>query len=211
MSKVVLTGDFHIGAKTVDIDEILTIKRKYWKGKDVALMGDLIDAGLDRGMQFDNKLHPQQQFDELEEVLEGLNIVTALIGNHEHRIFKYTGLNIYKILNIPQLHEFEIDGKRFYITLGKGSAQNPLTEFTKLFRFVDADYVAMGHNHDLGKWVIVRGDKPVTLIRTGSFLNGAVYALENAYAPRLRGWVEVNTTTGYVELFGIWKGKVVKI
>lgn len=202
---------FHIGAETVDVDEILSIKRKFWKGRPIILMGDLIDAGLDRGMNFSNKINPEQQIEELKEVLQGLDVRSCLIGNHEKRIFTHTGINIYRLLGYPQLHELSIDGCSFYVTHGKGNAANPLTEFTKLFKFVDTDVIGMGHNHDLGKWTIWRGDKRVTLVRTGTFLNGAIYALQNAYPPKLKGWASVNTILRTVKCHALWSGEVIEI
>ena len=212
MSKwVVITGDIHIGAKTVDIDVIKDIAKRRWRGKPIMLMGDLIDAGIDRGMQFDNKINPQQQFDEISELLKPLNVVNALIGNHEARIFKAAGLNIYKMLGYPEQHNITLEGVKFYLTHGKGGAQNPLTEFVKYFKFVDADFICMGHNHDLGKWSILRGGKVTTLIRTGSFLKDASYALQNGYPPMINGWVEVNLDSKYARILSLQHGEVKEI
>lgn len=211
MNKTIMTGDWHIGAESVDVDEIKMVKDKYWKGKSIILMGDLIDAGLDKGMQFSQKLNPGAQIDTLKEVLKGLDIRTALIGNHEIRFFKNAGINIYKVLGYPQLHQLSIGGCTFYITHGRSAAANTLTEFTKLFRFVDADIIGIGHDHDLMVYNVMRGGKRVVLCRTGSFLSGAVYALQNAHATKIKGWIEVNTKTHVAQCFALMEGKVRKI
>ena len=211
MSKVILTGDWHIGASTSFVEEILRVKERYWLGKPVILMGDLMDAGLDRGMQFDNVLNPDNQIEEVKKVLKGLDVRTALIGNHEQRFFKEAGINIYKVLELPQIHELTIEGCSFYVSHGKSAARNPLTEFTKFYEFVDADVIALGHNHRLLAVNMVRGGRRVVLCRTGSFIGHASYAIESGYADTIKGWVEVDTKSKVAMCYSIIKGKVMKI
>ena len=209
--KVILTGDFHIGSSTVSVDEIMRVKERYWLGKPVLLMGDLIDTGLDRGMEYDQKYNDTQQIKELKKILKDLDIRTCLIGNHEHRIFAHTGINIYSIMDLPEKHYIEIDGCSFYVTHGKSVAKNPLTEFTKLYEFVDTDVMGIGHSHDLGVWNKIRGGKRVMLCRTGSFLEGAVYAVDAAYPPKIKGWIEIDTKRKTGRTFSLINGKVMKI
>jgi predicted phosphodiesterase len=185
---VILTGDFHIGSGTTSVEEILRVKEKYWLDKPIILMGDLM---------------------EVKEVLEGLDVRTALIGNHEHRFFRNAGINIYKVLGYPQEHELSIDGCSFYVSHGKSAARNPLTEFTKFYEFVDADIIALGHNHVLGAWNIWRGKHRVVLCRTGSFIGHATYA--NGYAPTIKGWISVNTKSKVATPYSLINGKVLKI
>ena len=211
MRKIIVTGDWHIGASTVDVEEILRVKERYWMSKPVILMGDLLDAGLDRGMQFDNKLNPDAQIEEVKKVFNGLDIRTALIGNHEVRFFKHAGINIYKLLGYPQKHELNIDGCSFYVSHGKTAARNPLTEFTKFYEFVDADIIALGHNHVLGSWNVRRGNRRVVLCRTGSFIGYATYARDNGYAPSIRGWIEVDTKSKVATCYSLINGRVKKI
>jgi predicted phosphodiesterase len=209
--KVILTGDWHCGAETVSSKEILSISERYWKDKPVILMGDLMDAGLNRGMQFDNKLNPDKQIEQVKYILEGLDVRTALIGNHEQRFFKEAGINIYRVLGYPQVHELTIDGCSFYVSHGKSAARNPLTEFTKFFEFVDADIIAMGHNHRLLAVNMMRGGRRVVLCRTGSFIGYATYAIENGYADTIKGWIEIDTQKKTAQCYSLIKGKVMKI
>lgn len=211
MTKVILTGDWHIGAETVDVDEILRVKKKYWLGKPIILMGDLIDAGLDRGMQFAQNLNPDRQIEEVNSLLEDLDVRTALIGNHEVRFFEKAGINIYKLMGYPQEHEITIDGCSFYVSHGKSAAKNPLTEFTKFFEYVDADIIALGHIHRLLAVNIIRANRRVVLLRTGNFLGYATYAIENGYAKTIKGWVEVDTKSKVATCYSLIKGKVMKI
>ena len=215
--KVILTGDWHIGAKAVSFREIESIKEKYWLGKPVILMGDLIDAGLDRGMEFDQEYNVTEQIEKVRRVLKGLDVRTCLIGNHEHRIFMHTGIDLYRMLGYPELYHVEIDGCTFYVTHGKSTAKNPLTEFTKLFEFVDTDIIGIGHSHDLGIWNKIRGQtangegRRVVLCRTGSFLEGAGYSLQNGYPPKIKGWIEVDTQKKTARVYSIINGKVMKV
>lgn len=206
-----MTGDWHVGAETVNVEEIKKVKEKYWINKPIILMGDLVDAGLDRGMQFSQKLNPDTQIDILKRLLKGLDIRTALIGNHEVRFFKNAGLNIYRILGYPQKHELSIGKCNFYITHGRSAAQNTLTEFNKLFKFVDADIIGIGHDHDLISYNIMRGHKRVVLVRTGSFLSNAIYSTQNGYAPKIKGWIEVDTKKKTAQCYSLIDGKVIKI
>jgi len=211
MSKVILTGDWHIGSTAVNIEEILRIKERYWLDKPMLLMGDLMDIGLDRGMAFDQKYNATYQVTGIKKVLEGLDVRTCLIGNHEHRIFTHTGLNIYDVLGYPEEHDIEIDGLSFYVTHGRSAARNPLTEFNKLFEFVDADVIAIGHDHSLLVYNLIRGKRRVILCRTGSFLHGATYALESAHAPKIKGWIEVDTRKKTAQAYSLINGRVMKI
>ena len=211
MSKVILTGDWHVGSSTTSVKEILRVKERYWLGKPIICMGDLMDAGLDRGMQFDNVLNPDKQIEEVRDILKGLDVRTALIGNHEQRFFKEAGINIYKVLELPQIHDLTIDGCSFYVSHGRSAARNPLTEFTKFFEFVNADIIAMGHNHRLLAVNMIRGGKRVVLCRTGSFIGHATYAIENGYADTIKGWVEVDTKSKVAMCYSLIKGKVMKI
>lgn len=209
--KVILTGDWHVGAETVSVEEILRVKEKYWVGKPVLLMGDLMDAGLDRGMQFSQNMNPDTQIEQVRKILKDLDVRTALIGNHEVRFFKTAGINIYKLMGYPQLHEITIDGCSFYLSHGKSAARNPLTEFSKFFDYVDADVIALGHNHRLLSVNMIRANRRVVLLRTGTFIGYATYAVENGYSKTIKGWVEVDTKKKTAQCYALSKGGVMKI
>ena len=212
MSKVILFGDIHLGAGTCDIEEVMKIKERYWLGKPCLSMGDICDFGIDRGMNFDNKYHPQKQIELAKELLDGLDLRAYVLGNHCNRLNQKVGLNFMKIITGKEpTHELTIDGCSFYVTHGASAAKNPLTEFTKLFEFVDADVIAIGHNHDLGVWNKMRGGKRVVLCRTGSFLSGAIYSLQNAYPPKIKGWIEVDTKKKVATCYSLINGRIMKI
>ena len=212
MSKVIIFGDVHLGSPGCDEEEVFRIKERYWLEKPCISMGDQCDFGLDRGMQFDQKYNPQTQIELVKKLLKDLDLRAYVLGNHCNRLNKAVGLNYMKIITgkEPQ-HYLEIDNCSFYLTHGKSAAKNPLTEFTKLFEFVDADIMAIGHNHDLGVWNKMRGGKRCVLCRTGSFLEGATYSIDAAYPPKIRGWIEVDTKKKTAQAYSLIKGKVMKV
>ena len=212
MVKVILTGDWHLGAGTCVEEEIRKIKERYWLGKPMILLGDIADFGIDRGMGFDNKYNPQKQIELAKDLLKDLDIRAYVLGNHCDRLNQKVGLNFMKIiLGTEPQHEIEIDGCSFYVSHGKSAARNPLTEFTKFFEFVDADIIALGHNHRLFVVNMVRGGRRVVLCRTGSFIGHATYAKENGYADTIKGWIQVDTKSKVATCYALINGTVKKI
>ena len=212
MVKVILTSDWHLGAGTCDIEEIKKIKEKYWLGKPMILLGDICDFGIDRGMGFDNKYNPQKQIELAKDLLKDLDIRAYILGNHCDRLNQKVGLNFMKIiLGTEPQHEIAIDDCSFYVSHGKSAARNPLTEFTKFFEFVDADIIALGHNHRLLAVNMIRGGKRVVLCRTGNFIGHATYAKENGYSDTIKGWIQVDTKSKVAMCYSLINGRVMKI
>lgn len=201
---VLIIGDVHIGSQTTDIDEVERLAKKYWRGKPVILNGDLIDAGIDRGMQFDNTFDPQPSIDFIDRVFSPLNVIGWRLGNHEARISKATGVNIYKtIFKSEPLNLVTVNGRDIYFNHGKSAAENMFLEFQKLVKWVDADVIALGHSHDLARITFMRGKKIQHLVRTGSFIGRENYAVDSNFAPKIRGWVEYDTEKNFVYLKAI--------
>lgn len=198
---VILTGDWHIGAGSVDFDELKYVAKRYWKGHPVILLGDLVDMGIDRGMEFSNKMQPQEQMDKLEEMEGLIDTRGYCIGNHDVRIFKKTGLNPYKqIFKQNPSHEFEMDGRIIYFNHGKSVAQNPYGEHLNYAKWAIGDVIALGHSHVLGYLPVMRYNKLNFYVRTGSFLGAEDYAVENGYQPLIKGWAEYDTKTNRIYL-----------
>ena len=206
MTKVIFGGDWHLGQGEISPEDIHNIIKKYWKDKPVILMGDLIDVGLDRGMQFDNTIQPQEQVRWVKCITDELDVKGYCIGNHDDRIFKATGLNAYESFLGKPSHRITIDDVKFYFTHGKSSAENPWNEHFKLLRHVDADVIAVAHSHVLGKLDVMRDNGRVTLLRTGSLAKGLRYAIEAHYAPTICGWAEYDCKTRMARLIMV-KGK----
>jgi len=211
MVKVVLAGDFHLGAQGVDIKAFKNVVKHWFTGKPIILMGDLIDSGIDRGMQFDNVLTPQEQINLLTEILEPLDIIAYVNGNHENRFFKKTGINILEtILKRQPQNKVEVDGRLIYINHGISAAENSFKEFEKYLKFVTADVYALGHNHDLSYKAQLQNGKLSYFVRTGTFMSATKYTIERGYAPKIRGWIEYDTCKHYITLYGLINGGVVR-
>jgi len=209
--KVVLTGDWHIGSEGVDLETLKKIVKLAFTGKPIILMGDLIDCGIDRGMQFDNVLKPQEQVNILTEVLKPLDIIGYVNGNHENRFFKQTGINILEtILKKKPQHLIEVGGRRIYINHGISAAKNAFLEFDRYPQFITADVYALGHNHELAYRAYIREKELMYFVRTGTFMDMSRYTIERGYAPKIRGWVEYDTVKHNIILYGLIKGRVIR-
>jgi predicted phosphodiesterase len=199
--RIILTGDWHIGAGSVDFEELTDVAKRYFKGHPVILLGDLVDMGLDKGMNFSNKMQPQDQIDKVEEIAELLDICGYCIGNHDARIFKKTGLNPYKqIFKQKPSHTFKLDGREIYFNHGRSAADHPFLEHSKYAKWAGCDVIALGHSHVLAYLPIVRYGKLNFYVRTGSFLGAEDYAVENGYQPLIKGWAEYDTKTNRIYL-----------
>jgi len=210
--KVVLNGDWHIGQGEFSPETIAEITKRYWNGKKVILMGDLIDCGLSGGMQFENEIQPQSQLRWVKIITEKLDVVAYCLGNHEYRIFNEVGLNVYEEYLGKPSHRVEIDGVDFYFAHGRSAATDIFIEHRKLLQYTDADVIALGHNHTLAKLDVLRGDKRITLLRTGSLARGLRYAIDRSLPPTLTGWVEYDTRKRAAKLMMVDKdGEVQEI
>jgi predicted phosphodiesterase len=198
---VLLIGDLHIGLQTVDFDKLLALAKKYWTKNPVLMLGDYIDCGIDKGYQYDNKIHPQDQLDQFKELRKILDVRGWVLGNHGARIAKAVGLNPFKdIFGTPEMHEIEIGGRKFYINHGKSAALNAFLEHQNYVKWLDVDYICLGHSHFLGKITYLKGGKLCTLIRTGGFAGSPNYSQTAGYPPQLLGWCEVDTNANFAHL-----------
>ena len=115
------------------------------------------------------------------------------------------------MLGKPQ-HHVIVDNTVFYLFHGKGYADNIFLEHSKLMNFIDADVIALGHNHALAKQDVLRNRKKITWLRTGSFVKSAEYAVDAGLPPRIMGYVEYDTYRGFARLFRVnEKGQVTEI
>ena len=189
--RLVLTGDTHIGAASTNVNLIKRIAKKYWEGLPIILMGDIADFGYFKGMEFNQALHPQEQVNMVEEIFKPLNIVAYTLGNHEQRVYERTGLNPYQpIFHMKPSNSYRVGSKKIYFNHGKSGAANIFLEHHHLLEWVEADVIALGHNHALASMAYVKSSgKVVHLVRTGAFIGRANYAKKAALSPNLRGWV----------------------
>lgn len=197
-------GDIHIGSSGTDVDEIKALAKKYWCGKPIVLMGDLCDLGLDRGMNWDNKYGPQEQYDIAKEIFKPLDVRAYTTGNHETRIWNKVGIQPFKeLFDMIPSNDLTLYGKKMYFNHGVTAAQDPFREHQRYIKWVNADIFCLGHNHVLAKLSYMRDKKRVHLCRTGSFLRPVKYTITAGYDPKIRGWVEYNTEKNIVYLKAI--------
>lgn len=212
-NEVVLTSCWHIGLNgSLDSEIIYDLSGSWWKNKPVLLLGDLIDCGIEKGMNFSNKNHPEDQIKEVKRITDILDVRGYVLGNHEQRIFRKIGLNPYiGFLGEPQ-RRIEINNNKFYLYHGKSNAANIFGEHEKLSRFIDVDVLALGHNHRLAVLNVLKEGKKVVWLRCGSFVKNAEYSIEAGYPPTNVGFVLYNTRTHIARLFRVNKnGRVSEI
>jgi UDP-2,3-diacylglucosamine pyrophosphatase LpxH len=198
--KVIIVSDVHLGSQTTDVDLIKNLAKEYWSDVPIILNGDIIEAALDRGMQFGGKLDPQPSIDLVVEIFKPLNVIGYRLGNHELRISKATGVNIYKqIFGTEQSTTVNVNGREIYFSHGRSACENMFLEFQKIVKWCSADLICLGHSHDLARISFKRGNKIQTLVRTGSFIGREEYAVK----------VEYFTGTNFVMLKGLTDEKEV--
>lgn len=182
---VVLTGDWHI-KDMKDANRIEKIMDKHVGKIPMILMGDLLDTGINRGMQWDQECM-DNQLKYLKAIIYGRKILGYVLGNHEDRIARDTGLNPYSILMGKEKFEYNIQGVKIAILHGTRVTQNPMSQLIELANIQsDANIVAIGHDHTLGVYTY----KNQWLLRTGHLMEYAMYAKKKALLPKPMGFIK---------------------
>lgn len=160
-------GDLHIGHKNCDLEFIQNLLNEipFNKNHRIILMGDLLDVGIKNsigGSVYENDLTPQEQIDFIVNLLTPYKeqIDGYVMGNHEYRIYKDTGIDICKII-CKQLGinyalyagtvTYSMNHKAYNINYfhgrAGGSIENALKKCREMANKVDADIYLMGHVH----------------------------------------------------------------
>jgi len=205
-------GDIHYGSRECDIRKVqecldYCLKERFY----VFLMGDLLESALKSSVgsgMYLQEINPQQQLEDMVEMLRPLAeqklIIGALMGNHEFRIEKDTGINVIKVLcqmlNLPYLgmacwNLFRVENQNYKIYTLHGSSSSRFLH-TKLKSIIDishifnADLICQGHVHELDsgtqlvQYIDGRTVKEAKkhLLLTGHFLRyDKSYAQEKGY------------------------------
>ena len=195
---IVFIGDIHIGTK--DDAKFVSAwmhKRIHPKTDDIILMGDMIDAGLDRGMGWEQE-STNNQLLHLKKLLEPYKVIGYIRGNHEMRITVKTGLNPYQAIFGNETDEYERGGHKIAIAHGKSGAQNQALELMRLSEVhPDADVVASGHTHALGIYALPHG---VIGLKTGHLQRYPDYAKRAVMIPKPMGCIRFYPDTFKFEL-----------
>lgn len=207
MKTIILTGDWHTRTE----EEMHRIDASLPKTVPLILMGDLIDVGINRGMQW-NQDNVTQQIKYLKEILSKRRVLGYVLGNHEDRIVQLTGLNpYYSFLGEPQ-SEYEIPYKiikstgyeldyelnrRIVVEHGTRVVQNPLAQL-KTFATIhpEADVLALGHDHTVGFW----RDGNQWLVRTGHLQPYPEYARKAILPKKVMGYIKYTIKTNKLEV-----------
>lgn len=216
--KLAIFSDVHIGAKAH--------ARKFWKRSikycldhkiKVLLNGDILENAIVNGKNPGLKLLEQEQFPadqfstalaDLKPLVEAFLIVAVVGGNHEERSTRDALLDLAQVfaeaLGVPYLDvggyvRVHAKKQRYTGAIQHGSrhGSNTWTEIDKLLKiYGDAEFVAIGHNHDLNHRrtidiVLNKDGEEVKRIRhsirTGTYLDYALYARKGAYQPTFVG------------------------
>lgn len=198
MRSVILTGDWHMQTE----EDMHRIDATLPKTVPMILMGDLIDSGISRGMQW-NQDNVTQQIKYLQEILSKRRVLGYVLGNHEDRIVRLTGLNpYYSFLGEPQ-SEYSVSNKRFgiyrrvIVEHGTRVVQNPLAqlkEFALMHR--DANILALGHDHTVGFWQ----ESGQWLVRTGHLQPYPEYARKAILPKKVMGYIKYSIKNNKLEV-----------
>lgn len=186
--RIVLSGDWHISNRK-DASRVSHWLNEHINPKRDALilMGDLIDVGLDRGMSWDQE-SVNKQLIYLKKLLEPYKILGYVLGNHERRIHRKTGINPYQLIYGDETFHYLIDDVvTIAIEHGKSAARDQTLELLRLQQtYPEADVVALGHSHALGIYALPHG---VIGLRTGHLQEFPDYARRSIMVPKPMGCI----------------------
>ncbi len=200
-------GDIHLGHPTCDVKKFLEtvdfIKKNNYK---VILMGDLIECankGSVGAGWVEQTMSPQEQLDTIAEILKPIkeNIIVNLVGNHEIRAWKDTGVDLSKVLSqyleIPYggyatFVYFRV-GKQGYVVHAQHGSTGGRYNHTKMMAakrtasHTEADLYLYGHTHSLmsdseEKRFYDRRAKGVRIRKQYTVLTGSFLSYEGSYA-----------------------------
>lgn len=201
-AKIWFASDIHYGHESHDFDIFKKYLDKANKEKwHIVLGGDLVETAIPIHLQqtmFSQNVDVTSQFEDIYELFRPLKdkIIVSVAGNHEDRIYRYTGFDASKALAdklgalyMPVGGYVNIKfGKQIYtlaVFHGSGGSSDPRKQCQRAMSvFGDADIVAIGHNHMIyaEKFLQykvtdgVRRTQCTLALRTGSFLKYATYA-----------------------------------
>ena len=164
-------------------------------------MGDLIDAGIDRGMQWDQS-NLTDQLSGLKDVLSHHKVLGYVLGNHELRIKKKIGLNPYQMLLGNETIEYGLEGRKIVVDHGTRVVQNPVAQLKDFANANDtANVIALGHDHTLGIFTYQGHGIVQYLVRTGHLMNGyADYARRAGMYPKPAGYIKYKPKSNRLEV-----------
>lgn len=170
-AELLFWGDIHLGHPQCKLQKATDMLN--WamdNGAYVIGMGDFLESGMRDSVGdsvYRQRLNPQEQMEQMIEILTPIAEAGRLIGihegNHENRITKATGIDIIKvmarILKVPYLGyacwNMLTVGKQKYSLYSNHGSSGSRFKHTKmkaamdLVQWIKADIIAMGHVHSL--------------------------------------------------------------
>jgi len=208
-AEVIFFGDLHLGHPQCHLKKAIEML-KYCLEKNiyVLFMGDLMESGLTTSIGdsvYQQRLNPQEQMEAVIEMIipikEAGLCLGFLMGNHEMRIRKTSGIdiskNICRELKIPYLGyacwNLWYVGNQSYTIYAWHGASGARFIYTKLKSVVDlshyftADLIAMAHVHSLTSDSIERqyvdkGSKQVKVRKAHILITGSYLAYDDSYS-----------------------------
>lgn len=206
-------GDTHIGHKNCDFYELVKTLENIPLSENhrILLMGDLLDCGTKGSIGasvYEQYMTPNEQLNTITDIFKNFaecNMIDGcLLGNHEYRIFKDSGIDVLEQfcnqLKIPYLSYTGIvtyaigngnHDRAYNINLihGKagGGVENALRHCKKMSNVVTADVYLMGHSHynahteRIMKYVDSRNNQ-LTEAKQHFVLTGNMLTYDDSYA-----------------------------
>lgn len=199
---IALTGDWHLDG-TIKQYEAVKIDVATMP-KTLILMGDMIDTGISGGMNW-NQENITIQLQQFYDIIKNKRVLGYVLGNHEYRVWKVSGLNFYNtgtgkdLGSQTNLFKFK-SGAIIAIEHGSRAPENQTKQVQDLAdKYPGACLCALGHTHGL---VVERNWNEQYLVRTGHLQLYPRYAEDKIMKPRARGYIRYNTVKNraYIEV-----------
>lgn len=205
MTQVACTGDWHLDG----LEKSYKIIKKEVRQmpKTLILMGDMIDTGIAGGMNW-NQENITEQLRQFYDIINNKKILGYVLGNHEYRVYKATGLNLYDSGLGKETSGFKFkNGAYIVIEHGSRAPENQVKQVQDLAdKFPGASLCALGHTHGL---MIDRNWHEQWLVRTGHLQLYPRYAEDKIMKPKARGYIRYNTKTNQcsIEILKSYSGR----
>ena len=184
---IALTGDWHLDGTIKQYEFVKRIVKE--TPHQLILMGDMIDSGISGGMNW-NQENLNVQLLQFLDIIKNKKILGYVIGNHEQRIFRATGLNVYQTVLGLEKSSYIIGKAQIEIEHGSRAPENQAKQVEDLARIhPEAALCALGHTHGL---MIQRNCTNQWIVRTGHLQLYPDYARRKILEPKALGYIRYN-------------------
>ena len=226
--KLIPLGDLHLGSPTCNLQKFLDTVKYIKKSKSrVVLMGDLMECASKTsvgGGWVEQTNTPQVQLNALYKMLKPIKdqIIVLLDGNHEHRIWKTSGVKVSEVLaqrlGVPYggyscFIGLKVNDQQYVIHAQHGSSnarvpENKIKDAIRTSEHTSADLYLYGHTHGLSSTVRSKKElhfqgKKLKLVKRKTYyvLTGGFLEYSFSYAER-KNFFPVKTGVPKVKFYG---------